>query len=386
MKFIILMLLSCLIASCSSVKTSTIHQYSDVPKTTRGEVVSSSEYSAPVFIHNIKKIIYYQYTTEGDTGSVVASSLILLPDKPNSKLVVLAHGTIGVDVACSVDKTFPLFLHKGFINPLLKEGYTIVMPNYRGLGQTNATHFYFNAKESGKDLLDAILAAMKLQKIDIETPVVFLGYSQGGHAALSATEMRKSYFPQLNLVGLVLYAALVNFDEMINDILSKKISSTVQYFLLPYVVSPIVRSHSDIHYKDFFSSSAVPKDSGEDLVCLFDIVKMIPISNKWTLHPSDKALEVAVSYYKEQNLPHVRVDTPLMLIRGSKDAVIIDRWSKDYVTKLCSVGDVVEEVIYNGGHLSMAGVPRAVDWIRKRFNQEPPHNVCNTLSDKNNVQ
>lgn len=375
------MVFSCFIFFCTQLYANTI-QYPALRAMAHGDVLTSSEYSVPLFINNAKKILYYQYMAEGNKGLVTASSLILLPDKPNNKLVVFAHGTTGVDKACGIDKIFPLFAHKGFINPLLKEGYTVIMPNYRGLGETNTTHLYLNAKEAGKDLLDATLAAMQIQKINIKTSVAFLGFSQGGHATLSATEMRENYFPQLNLVGSVQYSAPINLDEVMNDVLNKKVSTIAQYFLLPYLASAVVRSYSGIDYDDFFSSFATPKDSEKEFSCLPNLVEMVPISNKWTINPTDQGLKAAVAYYEKQSLPQKKTDTPLILIRGLKDSLVINRWAKEYVSRLCAAGDIVEEFVYDGGHVDEIGVPVAIEWIKKRFNREPPYNICTALIKK----
>lgn len=145
---------------------------------------------------------------EGDTAAT-----LIIPAKPlpGAPLVVAGHGSVGFAAQCAPtrldlsgpvqDEDYPPMLYR-----LAGYGYTVIAPDYAGFsyGQTPG---YFNAEDEAHAVLDATRAAAKILPSP-PTKVVFVGFSQGGHAVLAAHSYAKSYGMEGELVGVVAMAPL----------------------------------------------------------------------------------------------------------------------------------------------------------------------------------
>lgn len=145
---------------------------------------------------------------EGDSAAT-----LIIPAKPieGAPLVVAGHGSVGFAEKCAPtrldlsgpvqDQDYPPMLYR-----LASYGYIVIAPDYSGFsyGQTPG---YFNAEDEAHAILDATRAAAKILPSP-PSKVVFVGYSQGGHAVLAAHSYAKSYGMTGTLVGVATMAPL----------------------------------------------------------------------------------------------------------------------------------------------------------------------------------
>ena len=149
-----------------------------------------------------------------------SAATLLIPDHPikNGPLVVFAHGTVGLADACAPtlgdltkapgptgsQQDYPVNLMS-----MAGYGYAVIMPDYAGFG-FNAPPGYFDAQDEAHGVLDASRAAAHLlpsvAQVASGTPIVIVGHSQGGHAALSAQSIVASYGSGGTVVGVAAYA------------------------------------------------------------------------------------------------------------------------------------------------------------------------------------
>lgn len=87
---------------------------------------------------------------------------------------------------------------------------------YLGLGAPGL-HTYVNRVAQGNAMLDAGRAALRLPStsLDLDGPLAFWGYSQGGGAAASAAELASSYAPELDVVGTYAGAPTADLKELL---------------------------------------------------------------------------------------------------------------------------------------------------------------------------
>jgi hypothetical protein len=145
---------------------------------------------------------------EGDMAAV-----LMLPDKPlaGAPLVVVAHPTMGLGTTCGpshVDLSDPKNKndYTSATIPLAAYGYTVIVPDYAGYSYGQAPG-YFNAEDEAHAVLDATRAATHVLPSSYAfSKVVFLGHSQGGHAALSAEAFASSYGHDGKLIGVATWA------------------------------------------------------------------------------------------------------------------------------------------------------------------------------------
>lgn len=144
------------------------------------------EYIVPV--NNGVDILELEYTSAMPDGSpVTASGLVFIPrgyTKRKTAMMVYHHGTDLVrerQVNLKGEQTICLVF--------AADGYVVLMPDYFGLGKSNAAlHPYQHAETEAQSSIDMIRAVRRSKAefgIDPEERIFITGYSQGGHAAMS---------------------------------------------------------------------------------------------------------------------------------------------------------------------------------------------------------
>ena len=132
------------------------------------------------------------------TGYVVAPREAL-PPKPRNMLA-WAHGTWGVTSQCAASPA-EFFASTPGLSDAIRRRYVVVAADYPGLGGAG-THGYLAGVSTARSVLDAVRAARAIPGARAGKEFAVWGESQGGHAALWAGQMARSYAPELRLVGV----------------------------------------------------------------------------------------------------------------------------------------------------------------------------------------
>ncbi|EQD84480.1 triacylglycerol lipase [Saccharopolyspora erythraea NRRL 2338] len=153
-----------------------------------------------------------QYRSTDINGAPVAvSGMLAVPEAPwpgpNPRPVVAFNpGTLGLGPQCAYSKQMSGAHEDAYeieqLAAALKAGYAVVATD--GMGYLNGQrHPYMVGQNAGHALLDAVRAASRLPEsgIDPAAPAGLWGYSEGGQAALWATQLAASYAPELNIAG-----------------------------------------------------------------------------------------------------------------------------------------------------------------------------------------
>lgn len=156
----------------------------------------------------------FSYTTQ-DRGQLVdATALVAFPtdlpdDAPPNEVILLLHGTTGLTDGCGATEDDG---YKALAGIFAGFGYTVVVPDYIGLGflgtQTDDPHPYLVGEATAIASLDAVRAAARLDPADrgdtcMSERFAVYGASQGGHAALWVDRLAPYYAPELDMVGVV---------------------------------------------------------------------------------------------------------------------------------------------------------------------------------------
>ncbi|MDB4964913.1 MAG: Triacylglycerol lipase precursor [Myxococcales bacterium] len=142
-----------------------------------------------------------------------SSGILLVPDHPRAggPLVVFAHASVGIAPPCAPSQLDLVAAvagddHRGAVLGLAGYGWLLMVPDYAGFGYGDAPGWSL-AEDEAHGVLDSTRAAKQLVPA-LPSQVVFVGHSQGGHAALSAQSYAKSYGMQGELIGVAAYAPL----------------------------------------------------------------------------------------------------------------------------------------------------------------------------------
>ncbi len=164
------------------------------------------------------RLLLYRSTRVDGKPNAVSGSLALPKGKPPKggwPVITYAHGTTGSADACAPTRGYDANQLVSYAYPLLrrwlKAGYAVVRTDYEGLG-TPGVHGYLAGPTEGRSVLDAVRAARTLEP-RLSKRFVVAGHSQGGHAALFAASLARSWVPELRLRGTVAFAPASHLSE-----------------------------------------------------------------------------------------------------------------------------------------------------------------------------
>ena len=115
-------------------------------------------------------------------------------------MVSYAHGTTGIADECAPSKSNGSGETGVIANILVSNGYIFAATDYEGLG-TAGVHPYVVGVSEARSMLDIIRAARQLTESSGKS--VVWGHSQGGGAALMASEVAPKYAPDAQVVGAI---------------------------------------------------------------------------------------------------------------------------------------------------------------------------------------
>ena len=166
------------------------------------------------------RVRYLSSDLAGATHEV--TGFVVAPDAPGEDrpIVTWCHGTTGLgDAACPSAQPDPARELTDYFSPestqqidygvpglqtMIDAGWVVCATDYQGLG-TPGVHQYTVGPTNARDALFIARAAGHLDA-GTGTQLATIGWSQGGNAAASLTELDAADFGDLSLVGSVLYS------------------------------------------------------------------------------------------------------------------------------------------------------------------------------------
>jgi acetyl esterase/lipase len=333
----------------------------------------------------VGKVYRVLYRSTGLSGEPIAvSGMVIVPGghapAGGRDIVAWAHPTTGVTQPCAPSlEGNPLETIPG-LRGLLSRGFVVAATDYPGLG-TPGPHPYLVGVSEGRAVLDSVRAAQAIEEAEAGKRFAVWGHSQGGHAALFAGQLAKSYAPELEIAGVAAAAPAVELSALVTDdvgttdgniLVSLAIWSWWKVFDAPF--DKMV---------DADARGAVEKIAAQclegEVQGLSDIDVEDRVKGGGFLSSNPDKTEPWESIIAK-NSPGTRTNgVPLFIARGSDDSIIVPDVSADYVERLCHAGAVVRvETINKVDHSEMgtAAADVAVGWISDRFDGVPAPDSC----------
>ena len=154
------------------------------------------------------------------------------PPPPAGRLVLSwAHPTTGVARQCAPSRDAGAFSRIPAIGDFLRKGFVVVATDYPGLG-AGSTHPYLVGLSEAHAVLDAARAARAVPQSGAGRSVAVWGFSQGGHAAIWAANLAKTYAPDLNIIAVAAAAPPTDLSRLIAADLPQQAGKVLSSFAI----------------------------------------------------------------------------------------------------------------------------------------------------------
>lgn len=163
------------------------------------------------------RILYVSRNLKGEKIGVSGMAVVsTLPGPGTTRPVVAwAHATTGVAHKCAPSRRDDPLAIPG-VKDMIVKGYTVVATDYPGLGTPGPVPYLIGLGEA-QAVLDSVKAIRHLPEAQAGDKFVLWGHSQGGHAALFAASVAKTYAGELTLLGVAAAAPATNLSALMRD-------------------------------------------------------------------------------------------------------------------------------------------------------------------------
>lgn len=316
------------------------------------------------------RIMYHSTDAEGDDRA--ATGLVYFPtdEPPDGGWPVLAwaHGTSGLAPPCAPSR-----------DPAAPPDFGVrgvrVAADYIGLGPEGEVHPYLSAPAEGHAVIDSVAAVRALPEARAGDRWVVAGGSQGGHAALVTNEMAAERLPGAELLGAVAIAPGSQLSESYGDDLQTRVITAMVLFGVA-AEEPEVDPRDYLH-PDVYAAAAGAIEDG----CVGDVMSdLVPVAASPDFFVTDPRSDPVGSAWLEENDPgQVASESPLLLVQGGQDPIVVPARTAALFERLCRLGQVVDKVdVPTADHDTVVdeATPEITTWLAARFAGEPATDDC----------
>ncbi|MFD4294573.1 alpha/beta fold hydrolase [Rhodococcus sp. NPDC058505] len=323
-----------------------------------GDVLSSAALTNAAVLPSAARNELITYSSVNGNGQpIVVSGTVAIPKgtAPEGGWPVIswAHGTTGIADTCApsgdtADGASHDYLERT-IAPLdkwLQQGYAVVRTDYEGMG-TPGDHTYLNAQSEVNAMTDIVTAARRLDD-SVGTKWIAVGHSQGGAAAISASDLGVTRDEGLDLVGAISLAPGSGLSQTPEYI--KGGSQAVQPVLsfLPITLLGAAAADPAVVPEEIVTPAADPLMKAGRTGCIADIRAAIGDIQVNSVIRPDADLGPWTEYLRKQEPENATPAVPVLVQQGTGDTVVAKPQTDALVKTLCGKGSPVVYRDYEG--------------------------------------
>lgn len=344
-----------------------------LPPAAPGTLIKSEAVDVPGLNGAMSRVMYHSTTLAG--ADIAVTGLILVPKgtAPSGgwPVITWAHGTTGIADICAPSLKPGDFVQ--LANGLLDAGYLVVATDYEGLG-TPGLHPYIVGESEARGVLDIVRMAQSFPAANASKRYVVWGHSQGGHAAMFAGHIAKSYAPDIELVADVAGAPPSQL-LLVNAALQQ--SPYKHYIAMVAAAMNAAYGNQKANLDEVLTPDGIAFLSNMESKCSGDLGKAAAGLDFTKLQKADPASIPSWNQLLKDNDPGTftaPIPVPLLIIHGGNDEQIPVVSSAALFDQLCKIGQVEQRWVFAGQ--SHAGViapsyPSMLTWIGDRFAGKP---------------
>jgi pimeloyl-ACP methyl ester carboxylesterase len=348
-----------------------------------GTLLSYDRIALPV-IYRAKawRIVYV--TRNYRMQPILSTGLVVLPDKApripmERQFVAWAHPTTGVASKCAPSLRASPLKTIGGLNDLVASGVVVAATDYPGLG-TKGPVGYLVGKGQAYATIDSVRAARQIPGVGGGPDFALWGYSQGGHAALFAASLARSYAPELSLKGVAAIAPPTDLATLLRanmgSIAGRILASfTLSSWSVKYraPLAPLV----DNHAADLVQE--VSRSCIDDLGGKLDALAAQKGLKQDFLKDDPGKVSPWEDLMAQNSIFSLNSKVPALIIQGTSDDIVRPEVTTQFVRTTCRAGARIEYVTLAGkghGGAMDAGYRRAVAWLVARLKGQPARSNC----------
>jgi len=291
------------------------------------------------------QVEYTSRTVDGAPTTV--TGWIAIPEVQGPMPVLAwAHPTVGLGDECAPSRSggrTPFhFIHE------LEAGWAVVATDYEGLGGPGL-HPYLVSESEARSIFDIVRAARELDG-RVGNDLLLWGFSQGGHAVMSAAGLAPVLAPEFNILGTVAVAPAVDLIGWPQ----RALGSPQQGFIVAMMVA--FAATYDLEIADVLTPNAIGLLDEVETSCssptLFEVARLSSIG-AFVVDPSQ--IEPWAGLLTDNSPERRSIDTPVLLVLGNEDEL----WSVDLLPRtiglMCDAGTPVATSIYVGENHGSVG-------------------------------
>ena len=258
---------------------------------------------------------------------------------------------------------------------LLARNYAVIVTDHQGPHQA-----YAAGRISGHAVLDSIRAAVSSPWLGLapSSPIGISGYSGGAIAAGWAAELAPTYAPELNIAGVVMGGAPVDYRILLGSMNGKNMSSSL--FLA--ATMGVAREYTELiplMNDNGWRLGMIAKDLCLAALAPPGVVAPIPVE-ALTDVPNVVDTPVVQQVLAATRMGGQAPTAPVFIYQGQQEIWIPREGAERLFGEWCSKGARVrlEELV--GEHLivALSGLPSAFDWLNDRLAGKPVAPGCST--------
>ncbi len=321
-----------------------------------------------------------------DGRDTVITAQIFIPrftEHSERPLYVFAAGTTGLTDSCRTSREHEVGVNWGlYRNHLLAhagQGIIGVLPDYMHFGDPNRLQPYFVSEAEGRALLDSVRAVGAYfngpgssHAVRPARPAFLAGFSQGGHAAFAAADIRDEYAPEVELGGIIGYGPTTNVEDLFRE--------------FSLVAPAIIYTYAARYGEDRFDPAAMLADRWlasleHDVtrLCILGYQSYYPWRPSPLFRPEFTAALVNRRLQAEYPEIHRILSkhntglsghgVPALIMQGTNDVVINQADQTRFVTALRDRGSTVRYRVYpdTPHDTRQAGFREALSWMERQI-------------------
>lgn len=357
-----------------------------LPSIVPGTVIKTSKINTDVDNADVYKVMYIS-RDENDLPVAVSGTVFVpqsAPPADGRNLVAWAHGTSGIADQCA-----PSLLasqatkHLPGVQQYIDEGYIVTATDYQGLG-TKGPHPYLIGNSQAHGVLDSIRAAKSVPDSNFSGKYALWGHSQGGQSVIYASQLAKSYAPDIKLIASAAAAPATDLVTLLKDDIQTEIGKV----LGPMALKSWSEVYPDTELNKIIKAEAIPAanliaegciETSDSIEVLLPPTKELP---KDFLLQDPTVAQPWANVIANNSAKPSGISDPIYIGQGTADNVVSPSVTLDWARSLCNSNKNVTFKSYPGLGHNTAGfviVNDVVPWFANIFAGQPPGGNCGSL-------